>query len=684
MQSTADGLPIPIMSDVLKWASNTGLVDPSCLAGRTPAPTVAEEVARLVADGLLTSYQARQVLNGKGHRLILKGKYRILEEIGSGATGTVLLAEHLKMRRRVAIKMLPTRKADDPSILARFRREAAALASLDHPNVVRALDSDEEDGLHFLVMEYVEGIDLHRYAVSRGPLPVAEAVDAIVQAAFGLAHAHAAGWVHRDVKPGNLLREATGKVKVLDLGLARLFAGEDHLTSLLDGHAVMGTADYIAPEQTIDSSAVDHRADVYSLGATLYFLLAGEPPFGAGTLAQKLLARQIRDPLPICDRRPDVPPGVAAALGRMMARSPEDRFPDLFEAISALRGDAASLTVSPETESNLGGETDEHQPTPPPPPRTTPGSRTIVWVAAAFAIGGIVLALIAVVVLTRSAPASRVGSSAADPKVGVKVPSSSPVIKRGQNRDVGDAIELKVAGRPVARYLSDPAKSKTGYLTEIRTPSGRVLSDLPNGFWFCIPVEGSAFAGSRSDGFPSSESQGNAVKDRYETPRDGDKAAPTVEDRTVTLKQQAEGVLVEWTSTISSRDDIELAIKPTGAGGVYLRLDTSPRKESWTFRSPTALATTPPTPGTWLLASCSDGELRWGAILMAHPKNPAPTGFNGVPEVRGVPCDDRKIPVGPGRPIRFRYGLLVFDVPSANRAPDPAAIYAKYVGSTVE
>ena len=218
------------------------------------------------------------------------------------------------MRRRCAIKVLPAKRVHDSSYLARFHREAQAVAALDHVNIVRAYDVDKETEkdaeIHFLVMEYVNGRDLLDIVTKDGPMKFAQAADYIRQAADGLTHAHQAGMVHRDIKPGNLLVNENQVVKILDLGLARFFgAEEDDEESLTVAHdeKVLGTADYLAPEQALDSHGVDARADIYSLGCTFYFLLTGHPPFTEGTLAQRLMAHQTKEPPALekeCPRSP--------------------------------------------------------------------------------------------------------------------------------------------------------------------------------------------------------------------------------------------------------------------------------------------------------------------------------------------------------------------------------------------
>ncbi|HUG89327.1 MAG TPA: protein kinase [Planctomycetaceae bacterium] len=304
-------------------------------------PNDAERLAdKLVAAGALTRWQAEKLLQGK-HSGFFLGKYRLLSLLGKGGMSSVYLAEHVLMRRRCAIKVLPTKRVNDSSYLGRFHREAQAVAALDHSNIVRAYDVDKETQrnaeIHFLVMEYVEGQSLLDLVQKHGPLDFVRAADYIRQSAEGLAHAHAAGMVHRDVKPGNLLVDSTGTVKILDLGLARFFHGkEDKSLTVAHDEKVLGTADYLAPEQARDSHGVDARADIYGLGCTFYFLLTGHPPFSEGTLAQRLLAHQFRDPPPLTDDRPDTPPALIAVVERMMAKHPDQRFQSSQETADAL------------------------------------------------------------------------------------------------------------------------------------------------------------------------------------------------------------------------------------------------------------------------------------------------------------------------------------------------------------
>ena len=251
-------------------------------AGGIP-PDAGKMAGILVRDGFLTQFQAEQILQGKWRRFTI-GKYKVLERLGSGGMGAVYLCEHKLMRRRVAVKVLPTAKAADPSALERFYREARAVAALDHPNIVHAYDIDQDESLHFLVMEYVDGSSLQDIVKKAGPMNVLRACHYVAQAAQGLEHASQASLVHRDIKPGNILVDRSGVVKVLDMGLARFFNDEDDILTKKYDENVLGTADYLAPEQALDSHGVDIRADIYSLGATFYFMLTAKTPFGEGTV----------------------------------------------------------------------------------------------------------------------------------------------------------------------------------------------------------------------------------------------------------------------------------------------------------------------------------------------------------------------------------------------------------------
>ena len=295
----------------------------------------------LVSNDTLTRWQADKLLQGK-HKGFFIGSYRLLKPLGRGGMGAVFLAQHEKMRRRCAVKVLPqTQIKESSSILERFYVEAQAVAALDHPNIVRAYDvnSEVKEGkdIHYLVMEYIDGVDIQNMVQAGGSLGYVQTAEFLRQTANGLAHAHEAGLVHRDIKPANLLVDAKGVVKILDLGLAR-FHDDSAQASLTTTHneTVLGTADYLSPEQALNSHTVDHRTDIYSLGCTGYFMLTGHPPFPEGTVAQRLVAHQVKSPKPITSERPDAPPELVSIINQMMAKNPEERYKTAAEVARAL------------------------------------------------------------------------------------------------------------------------------------------------------------------------------------------------------------------------------------------------------------------------------------------------------------------------------------------------------------
>jgi serine/threonine protein kinase len=337
-------MPAPLTTDqFLELVTKSGLIDPqrfhahlqSCRASGALPQAPAALADALVRDRLLTRFQADQLLQGRWRNFILNGKYKILGPLGAGGMGFVFLCEHQIMRRRVAVKVLPL----DPGDLAspeRFHREARAVAQLKHTNIVSGYDIDQDGKRHFLVMEYIDGSTLRSLVKEHGPLDPLRAAHYIRQAVLGLQHAHEAGLVHRDIKPSNLLLDRTGTVKILDLGLARFFHDETDDLSKRYSEGPIGTMDYMAPEQALDSHHADIRADIYSLGATFYFLLAGHGPYQEGTALQKMIRQQLVPPRPIRDIRPDVPEELAAVLGRMMAKEPAARYQTPAEVAEAL------------------------------------------------------------------------------------------------------------------------------------------------------------------------------------------------------------------------------------------------------------------------------------------------------------------------------------------------------------
>jgi serine/threonine protein kinase len=298
--------------------------------------------AALIAAGLLTRWQSDNLLKGK-HKGFTLGKYKLLGHLGTGGMSSVYLAQHVLLNRRVAIKVLPKARVNDSSYLARFQLEAQAAARLDHSNIVRVYDVDsqvDDDGAttHYIVMEYVEGRDLHNIVRQDGPMDYRLAANYIAQAATGLEHAHEAGLIHRDIKPANLLVDLKGTVKVLDLGLAKFADTDKASLTIAHDENVLGTADYLPPEQALNSHTVDYRADIYSLGCTLYYVLTGHAPFPEGSLSQRLLYHQTQMPASISLDRPDVPRDLVEICVKMIQKSPQSRFPHARDVAAALRG----------------------------------------------------------------------------------------------------------------------------------------------------------------------------------------------------------------------------------------------------------------------------------------------------------------------------------------------------------
>lgn len=314
-------------------------------------------------------------------------QYQIIGELGVGGMGVVYKAEHRMMGRTVALKVIAPRLTSKPSAVSRFVQEVKAAAQLSHPNIVTAHDAGEAGGLHFLVMEYVEGISLERFVARRGgQLPVTLACHFARQVATGLQHAHEKGMVHRDIKPANLMVTRKGQVKILDFGLAR-FVREEESTAAgkpaaTAANVVMGTPEYLSPEQARNSHTVDIRSDIYSLGCTLHYLLTGQIPFpNATTMMEKLLAHTRETPTPIQTLRLDVPDTLAAVLAKLMAKRSKDRYATPGEVATALapyaRGESQGAAPPPEPTTGQGtgshGLVEPIEPElvipPPPPPR---------------------------------------------------------------------------------------------------------------------------------------------------------------------------------------------------------------------------------------------------------------------------------------------------------------------------
>jgi len=345
------------------------LEDSGILAGETlkdflpprGEPKDAEGLAReLVRQKKLTKFQAEEVYRGKGKSLVLDN-YVLLEKIGEGGMGQVFKAEHRRMHRIVAVKVLPTSMMKNAATVARFQREVQAAARINHPNIVTAFDAGQDGGVHFLVMEYVEGSDLSAMVKRNGPFPVGQAVNFILQVARGLEAAHKIGIVHRDIKPANLLVNKEGTVKILDMGLARLSADRESgkQADLTNTGTIMGTVDYISPEQALDTKSADARADIYSLGCSLFYLLTSRAAYLGDSMMEKLLAHRVQ-PIPsIRAIRPEVSEQVEVIFGKMIAKNVEDRYQTMSDVIADLERCSMRQAATVDTKQLFGSTTND-------------------------------------------------------------------------------------------------------------------------------------------------------------------------------------------------------------------------------------------------------------------------------------------------------------------------------------
>jgi len=307
------------MKDVAKQFSSTG-------SGSEDTPTQ-DILIWLLKKKLITPWHAEKLVQGRFRGFFL-GDYKLLNRVARGGMSTIYAAMHKQSEEIHALKVLPLSKTNQASFLQRFQREAAVTQRLNHPNIVRVFGifsgTDGQADVHFMAMELLQGRDLFEIVNADGPMPCRKAAQFIRQAALGLEHAHTAGLVHRDIKPGNLFLSDDQTVRVLDLGLAQDFDSEENLTREFN-ERVLGTADYLSPEQAADTHTVDARSDIYSLGCSLYFLLTGQPPFTEGSLVQRLIAHQTKMPPAIEEFRRDVPEELNQILFKMLVKNRKDR-----------------------------------------------------------------------------------------------------------------------------------------------------------------------------------------------------------------------------------------------------------------------------------------------------------------------------------------------------------------------
>jgi serine/threonine protein kinase/Leucine-rich repeat (LRR) protein len=442
-----------------------------------------------------------------GHTIIAPqrvGEFELLEPLGEGGMGTVYKARHASLGTTYAVKLLHPRRQADLATIERFQREMVALGRLDHPNIVRAVDAGEEAGVHYLVMEYIDGVDLGRALQSRGPMSIANACEAARQAAKGLAYVHQQGRVHRDVKPSNLMVASDGTVKLLDLGLARVeeyaldepdgatddILGGGSTVELTRTHQVMGTLEYMSPEQASNSKTVDEKADLYSLGCTLYKMLTGRSPFASEksvTAMSQLLAHVEKPAPPVREHRPDVPDGLAKLLEQLLAKNPDERPQSADEVAMALAPFAAGSDLAklshldhPQTERDTGSGSSKTVVLPRSDAHIEPKRSRLPWGPILLGLAGLFVLLLCPVGLAITAFLLRPDNG---PDV---VVTTAPTVQRTVTEEqlpVNDLLlpESGVEGQPVDLLaLFDPQRDVRGndwqlvdgaLVSQVATPS---------------------------------------------------------------------------------------------------------------------------------------------------------------------------------------------------------------------
>jgi serine/threonine protein kinase/formylglycine-generating enzyme required for sulfatase activity len=488
-------------------------------------PTDAKACASVfVSKGKLTAYQARAIYQGKPHGLLIADR-EILDLIGKGGMGNVYKVRYRRLDRIEAMKLIAPQKLDSADAKLRFQREARAAARLNHPNVVATYDAGEAGNVHFLTMEYVEGCDLAQMVKERGPMTMEHAIGCILQAAAGLEAAHAKEIIHRDIKPHNLLLDRNGKVKVLDMGLARFTDTHESLKSqqgLTQSGQVMGTVDYMSPEQSLDTHNVGPASDVYSLGCTLHYLLTGKTPFQAESLGAKMMAHH-NHPIPsLCAARSDVSPALDAVFQRMMAKKPAERLGTMAEVIAALQS-----LISAEA--------------PVPPPVSKPpadDSKLDVFLSQ--------------IVVSKDLPAVRGATVQRDLTA---APARSPTARRKQRPPwllIGTGLAALIAILAAVVVLS------------IKTPNGEVIVELDEGVADDVSVILSS-GGKQVDVIDKNDQwKVSLAEGRYEVQFKGDAEKFQIDKNSVTISRDYKQIV-----RISLR-----SMPPLGAG--------TPDKDGWT------------------------------------------------------------------------------------------------------
>jgi serine/threonine protein kinase len=353
-------------SELLDWLGQFQFLSAAQMNEIRPSlasfPDTLSLAKELIRRSWLTPYQINQIMQGKQDQLVL-GAYRLRERLGEGAMGQVFKAWSLRLERVVAVKTIHKELVNNEKAKRRFDNELETAAQLDHPNIALVRDADEADGKPFLIMDFIDGINLSQRVKQQGPLPIQEAVECAYQTCIGLQYAYEHKVVHRDIKPANLIVTTTKTdgdtaplVKILDFGLARYESERENSTRLTQVGNILGTIDYVAPEQARDARGADIRADIYSLGCTLFYLLAGRPAFLGSSVVEKLGPRMTGDPPSVRERRPEVPEGLDEVLRTMMARQPEDRYQTPSEAAEALLPFTGRVSTVPIAQAAPGTE----------------------------------------------------------------------------------------------------------------------------------------------------------------------------------------------------------------------------------------------------------------------------------------------------------------------------------------
>jgi serine/threonine-protein kinase len=486
-------MPMDTLQTLVEELRRYGLLTPAQweqleagLRLQTPSPQAL--AGELVRRDWLTPFQVNRLLQGRGRELVL-GPYCLLERLGEGGMGQVFKARHQLMNRVVALKIIHPDRFH-PAAVQRFQREIQALAQLAHPNIVTAHDAARAGDTYFYVMEYVAGTDLAKLVKQRGALPVAEACNYAHQAAQGLQHAHEHGLVHRDVKPANLVVSSRGVLKLLDLGLARLHGGASDPPpsgELTQAGTTMGTPDYMAPEQADDFHRADIRADLYSLGCTLYYLLTARPPFPGPSAREKAEQHRAATAVPVESLRPEVPAALAAVVRQLMAKDPKGRYQTPAEALAALAPFAATHPVAvpvpaPDTES-WAGRTAVQAATSGTPTAGLPRTNWRPWLWVGGVAGVLLLAAGLTLVLWPTANRDREEKdkrAAADrrtpPKDGDEPASTDKPHQTKRRRDKQEKGNKRPAGRDkkMPRKIK-PAPEKESPTGEIYTLAGHSL-----------------------------------------------------------------------------------------------------------------------------------------------------------------------------------------------------------------